>query len=82
VSTCDITVKEGQHVKKGEETGMFHFGGECMMVTIAPTSMQIPEHLTGSTQCCVFRKGVKVEGLPEPGHPYNHPVRAELGRVV
>ncbi|KAJ8606956.1 hypothetical protein MRB53_040621 [Persea americana] len=27
VSTCDITVKEGQHVKKGEETGMFHFGG-------------------------------------------------------
>ena len=27
VSTCDITVKEGQHVKKGEQTGMFHFGG-------------------------------------------------------
>ena len=27
VSTCDITVKEGQHIKKGEELGMFHFGG-------------------------------------------------------
>lgn len=27
VSTCDITVKEGQHVKKGDELGMFHFGG-------------------------------------------------------
>lgn len=27
VSTCDITVKEGQKVKKGEELGMFHFGG-------------------------------------------------------
>lgn len=27
VSTCEITVKEGQHVKKGEQTGMFHFGG-------------------------------------------------------
>ncbi|CAG9994067.1 unnamed protein product [Clonostachys byssicola] len=27
VSTCDITVKEGQHVKKGQELGMFHFGG-------------------------------------------------------
>ncbi|KAH8204734.1 hypothetical protein TruAng_001068 [Truncatella angustata] len=27
VSTCDITVKEGQHIKKGDETGMFHFGG-------------------------------------------------------
>ncbi len=27
VSTCEITVKEGQHVRKGDQTGMFHFGG-------------------------------------------------------
>jgi len=27
VSTCDITVSEGQHVKKGDEIGMFHYGG-------------------------------------------------------
>lgn len=27
VSTCEIEVKEGQHVKKGQEMGMFHFGG-------------------------------------------------------
>lgn len=27
VSTCDVTVKEGQHVKKGDQLGMFHFGG-------------------------------------------------------
>jgi phosphatidylserine decarboxylase len=27
VSTCDITVKEGQHVNKGDEIGMFHYGG-------------------------------------------------------
>lgn len=27
VSTCDITVKEGQRLKKGDELGMFHFGG-------------------------------------------------------
>ena len=27
ISTCDITVLEGQHVKKGEQLGMFHFGG-------------------------------------------------------
>lgn len=27
VSTCDISVKEGQRVKKGEQIGMFHFGG-------------------------------------------------------
>jgi len=27
VSTCEITVKEGDHIKKGQQTGMFHFGG-------------------------------------------------------
>ena len=33
VSTCDITVKEGQKVEKGEQLGMFHFGGSthCLM---------------------------------------------------
>ncbi|KAL2211850.1 hypothetical protein CC79DRAFT_1267631 [Sarocladium strictum] len=33
VSTCEITVKEGQHIKKGEQTGMFHFGGSshCLL---------------------------------------------------
>jgi phosphatidylserine decarboxylase len=32
VSTCDITVKEGQHVKKGDELGMFHYGGSTHCV--------------------------------------------------
>ena len=27
VSTCDITVKQGQRINKGDEIGMFHFGG-------------------------------------------------------
>lgn len=33
VSTCDITVTEGGHVKKGDEIGMFHFGGSthCLL---------------------------------------------------
>ncbi|KAJ6151760.1 hypothetical protein N7470_006888 [Penicillium chermesinum] len=33
VSTCEITVKEGQHVEKGDEIGMFHFGGSthCLL---------------------------------------------------
>ncbi|KAK0625208.1 Phophatidylserine decarboxylase-domain-containing protein [Bombardia bombarda] len=33
VSTCEITVREGQHVRKGEQTGMFHFGGSshCLL---------------------------------------------------
>ncbi|KAK4550731.1 hypothetical protein LTR36_000310 [Oleoguttula mirabilis] len=33
VSTCEITVKEGYHVNKGDQTGMFHFGGSshCLL---------------------------------------------------
>ncbi|KAH0497659.1 hypothetical protein TgHK011_004948 [Trichoderma gracile] len=33
VSSIDITIKEGQHVKKGEQLGMFHFGGSthCLL---------------------------------------------------
>jgi phosphatidylserine decarboxylase len=33
VSTCEITVKEGEHVKKGAQLGMFHFGGSshCLL---------------------------------------------------
>jgi phosphatidylserine decarboxylase len=36
VSTCDITVKEGQHVKKGDEIGMFHYGGSTHCVIFRP----------------------------------------------
>jgi phosphatidylserine decarboxylase len=33
VSTCEITVDEGQGVTKGDEIGMFHFGGSshCLL---------------------------------------------------
>ena len=33
VSTCDVTVHEGQHVNKGDELGMFHYGGSthCLL---------------------------------------------------
>ena len=33
IGTCDITVSPGQHVQKGDELGMFHFGGStvCMI---------------------------------------------------
>ena len=62
VSTCEITVKEGQHIKKGEQTGMFHFGG--------------------SSHCLIFRKGVKVDGFPQPGRQENVPVRGKVAEVV
>lgn len=33
VSTCVMTVEEGQHIKKGEQLGHFRFGGSthCLM---------------------------------------------------
>ncbi|KAJ7224584.1 phosphatidylserine decarboxylase family protein [Mycena pura] len=33
VSTCEITVREGQHVGKGDQLGLFHFGGSshCLL---------------------------------------------------
>ncbi|KAI0007111.1 Phophatidylserine decarboxylase-domain-containing protein [Xylariaceae sp. FL0662B] len=33
VSTCEITVQQGQEVKKGDQLGMFHFGGSshCLL---------------------------------------------------
>ena len=61
VSTCEITVKVGQHVKKGEQYGMFHFGG--------------------SSHCLLFRKGVNVQGFPQPGGKENTPVRSKLAEV-
>jgi len=36
VSTCDITVYEGQHVEKGQEIGMFHFGGSTHCLIFQP----------------------------------------------
>jgi phosphatidylserine decarboxylase len=36
VSTCQITVYEGQHVKKGDQLGMFHFGGSTHCLFFRP----------------------------------------------
>ena len=36
VSTCDVTVAEGQHVDKGDEIGMFHFGGSTHCLIFRP----------------------------------------------
>ena len=36
VSTCEITVTVGQHVNKGEQTGMFHFGGSTHCLIFRP----------------------------------------------
>ncbi len=36
VSSCQITVKEGQRVEKGEQLGMFHFGGSTHCLVFRP----------------------------------------------
>ncbi|KAG9245866.1 Phophatidylserine decarboxylase-domain-containing protein [Calycina marina] len=49
VSTCDVTVKEGQQVAKGEELGMFHYGGSshCLLFREGVNVMGFPD--TGRT---------------------------------
>jgi len=48
VSSCDITVYEGQHVKKGEQLGMFHFGGSTHCLIFQP-SVKLEFDLHGQT---------------------------------
>ncbi|RJG50425.1 phosphatidylserine decarboxylase family protein [Motilimonas pumila] len=36
VSTCDVTVEVGKHVSKGEQLGMFHFGGSTHCLIFSP----------------------------------------------
>lgn len=36
VSSCDITVKPGEHVNKGDPLGMFHFGGSTHCLFFRP----------------------------------------------
>lgn len=36
VSSCEITVKPGQKVKKGQQLGMFHFGGSTHCLIFRP----------------------------------------------
>jgi phosphatidylserine decarboxylase len=36
VSTCQITVYEGQHVTKGDQIGMFHYGGSTHCLIFRP----------------------------------------------
>lgn len=45
VSTCDITVKEGDRLKKGDQLGMFHFGGSthCLMFRAGVKLSGFPE---------------------------------------
>lgn len=66
VSTCDISVYEGQHVNKGDELGMFHFGGSTHCLFFRP-EVNIEFDLHGQTP-----------GLDSD----NIPVRSKIATVV
>ncbi len=36
VSSCQITVQPGDHVNKGDQLGMFHFGGSTHCLVFCP----------------------------------------------
>jgi len=48
VSTCDISVYDGQYVAKGDELGMFHFGGSTHCLMFRP-SVHLSVDLHGQT---------------------------------
>lgn len=48
VSTCDITAYVGQHVNKGDEIGMFHFGGSTHCLIFRP-GVELTWDLHGQT---------------------------------
>ena len=39
VSTCEVTVSKGQRVNKGDEIGMFHFGGSTHCLIFRPETL-------------------------------------------
>ncbi|MGL4795156.1 MAG: phosphatidylserine decarboxylase, partial [Aeromonas jandaei] len=36
VSSCEVTVQPGQRIEKGEQLGMFHFGGSTHCLLFRP----------------------------------------------
>ena len=48
VSSCQITVKPGNHLRKGDELGMFHFGGSTHCLCFRP-GVQLKFELYGQT---------------------------------
>ena len=57
VGSCDITVFEGQRVKKGDQLGMFHFGGSTYCLLFRP-GLDLAFDLHGETP------GLEANDLP------------------
>jgi phosphatidylserine decarboxylase len=66
VSTCEITVQPGQRVNKGDQLGMFHFGGSTHCLVFRP-GVNLKFNLRGQKP--------SVESS-------NIPINSELARVI
>lgn len=66
VSSCEVTVKPGDVVKKGDQLGMFHFGGSTYCLIVGP-DVTLDFNLGGR------RPGV---------HASNIPLNAALAKIV
>jgi phosphatidylserine decarboxylase len=57
VSTCEITVYQGQRVRKGDQLGMFHFGGSTHCLMFGP-GVRLDFDLHGQ------RPGLRARNIP------------------
>jgi phosphatidylserine decarboxylase len=68
VSSCQITVKPGDHVNKGDELGMFHFGGSTHCLIFRPgvnltfddyetPGLEAPDNVRVNTRIAVVNPG-------------------------
>ena len=68
VSSCEVTVFEGQHVKKGQQIGMFHYGGSSHCLVFRP-GVNVTFDLHGQTPGDPHAKNVhvnaKIASVPE-----------------
>ncbi len=67
VSSCEITVKVGDKLKKGDQLGMFHFGGSTHCLIFGP-QVKLQFEMYGE--------------IPGLSAPYNLRVNAKLAEVV
>ncbi|KAK1773121.1 phosphatidylserine decarboxylase-domain-containing protein [Copromyces sp. CBS 386.78] len=71
VSSCEVTVREGYTVEKGEEIGMFHYGGSTHCLIFEPgVRLKFPE------------AAEEVDIVKRRGHNLNLPVNGYLAEVV
>jgi phosphatidylserine decarboxylase len=59
VSTCEITVQEGQVVRKGDELGMFHFGGSTCCLIFRP-GVELKFDMHGQTEIGLESRNIQV----------------------